>query len=329
MEKTIADRLYAAVQLPYDRNFKVDEAAYRRLLRYFLSEKRFVAQGGLVINPEAGEIYFLTREEKRRILEIAMEEAYRKLPIFAGTWANTTEEEIATAKDAKTLGVDGIFVAPPALMPELGSSWDADEYPEVWLDQIKAQDRAVDLPIITHPSGGTHAPFFPGLPLKATLQYCREVPNIVGWKMTYNYDGGLIICDALRSLGRHVAILVAHGSRFHEHKANDLFDGTLSGYWMYAMEPMLDHLEACDRGDMARAKQIWLGGLRNLQQYIDDRGRLHIRYKIGLWLRGLIPNPYMRPPMPAPRQQEIDTIYKLLQDVNLPVIGVDETRLAA
>ena len=29
-------------------------------------------------------------------------------------------------------------------------------------------------------------------------------------------------------------------------KANDLFDGTLSGFWNFALEPMLDHLDAWD-----------------------------------------------------------------------------------
>ena len=49
-------------------------------------------------------------------------------------------------------------------------------------------------------------------------------------------------------------------------------------------------------------------------------GRLHVRYKVATWLRGLIPNPFMRPPMPDPRQIEIDTIYALLQAAGLSVI---------
>jgi 4-hydroxy-tetrahydrodipicolinate synthase len=49
-------------------------------------------------------------------------------------------------------------------------------------------------------------------------------------------------------------------------------------------------------------------------------GRLHVRYQTAAWLRGLIPNPLMRPPMPRPRQIEIDTIYQLLTNLGLPVI---------
>jgi len=327
---TIADRYYVAILLPMTENFQIDEPAYRRFIQYFLREPRFPKAGGLCVNPEAGEIFYLTRSEKRRVLEIAMEEAHGKVPIFAGTWALTTEETVATAKDAKALGVDGIFVTPPGGAQDVTSCWDADMYPEVWGDMIKAQDRTVDLPIITHPVSGSRPPFSPGLPVSATLQLCREIPNIAGWKMTYAfYEGFRIVAEGLRSLDRHVAVLGALASRFHEYNATGLFDGTLSGFWNFAFEPRVDHLDAWKRRDFEGASRIWTGGLVQLQEYIADMGRLHTRYKTAAWLRGLIPNPFMRPPMPLPRQIEIDTIFDLLQKLNLSVIDKSETKLSA
>ncbi len=323
----LGDRRYVAVLLPMDESGKIDEGAYRRYLRYFLSEPRFVESGGLCINPEAGEIFYLTRAEKRRVLEIAMEEAHGKLPIISGTWALTTEETVATARDVKALGADGIFVTPPGGAQDVTSCWDADTYPEIWLDQIKEQDRAVDLPIVTHPVTGSRPPFSPGLPMGPTLRICREVPNIVGWKMTYGYDGFRIIANGLRSLDRHVAIMGALASRFHEYNATGMFDGTLSGFWTFAMEPMLDHLEAWRKRDLETACRIWNGGLVQLHEYIADMGRLHVRYKTATWLRGLIPTPFMRAPMPRPRQVEIDTIYELLKNLGLSVIDKRDATL--
>lgn len=326
---TIGDRLYTAVVLPYDSKGNIDETAYRRLIRYYLSDPRFLRQGGLCVNPEAGEIFYLTRQEKRRVVEIAMEEAHGKLPIFAGTWANTTAEVVETAKDVKAVGADGLFIIPPGGSSDITSNWDYNNHPEIWLDQIKEQDRAVDLPIIAHPTGPTHPPLAPGLPLNVALKICREVPNIVGWKMTYGYDGFRIVARGLRTLDRHVAILGALAVHFHEEKAAETFDGTLSGFWNYALEPMLDHLEAWDNKDLDRARAIWNAGLYDLQDYVAEMSRLHIRYKIATWLRGLIPNPFMRPPMPKPERQEIDAIYNLLKKVNLPVIDLKGARLAA
>jgi hypothetical protein len=37
----------------------------------------------------------------------------------------------------------------------------------------------------------------------------------------------------------------------------------------------------------------------------------------------------MRAPMPKPKQEEIDTIYRLLKNLKLGVIELKETRLAA
>ena len=328
--KGVGDHLYAAVLLPYDDHLKVDERAFRKFLRVFLDNEKFVAMGGgLCINPEAGEIFYLSREEKRRVLEVAMEEINGRVPVLAGTWAMTTAEMVETAKDCKALGVDGIFVTPPGGAQDVTSCWDADGYPEIWLDTIIAQDRAVDLPIVTHPVGGAKPPFYPGLPINATLRICKEVPNIVGWKMTYMYDGFRIVAKGLRGLDRHVAVMGALASRFHEYKATGLFDGTLSGFWNFAPEPMLEHLAAWDANDVEKARKIWDGGLCELHEYVADMGRLHIRYKTAAWLRGFIPNPFMRPPMPKPKKEEIDTLWRLMNRMGLSVIDLSEAKLAA
>ena len=51
-------------------------------------------------------------------------------------------------------GAHGRRRTPPGGAQDVTSCWDAHAYPEIWLDQIIAQDRAVDLPIVTHPVGG-------------------------------------------------------------------------------------------------------------------------------------------------------------------------------
>src|ERR1700680_850751 len=101
----LAHRFYTAMVLPFDANGRGDEGAYRHLLRYFLQEP-FRSLGGLIANPEAGEIYYLTREEKRRVVEIAVREAGGKMPVFAGVFDLTTEGCVACAMDAKAAGAE-------------------------------------------------------------------------------------------------------------------------------------------------------------------------------------------------------------------------------
>jgi dihydrodipicolinate synthase/N-acetylneuraminate lyase len=317
----IANKYFVALLLPQDRSFAIDEAGIRERIRYFTSDPRFREKGALCVNPEAGEIFYMTREEKRRVLEIVIDEANGALPIIAGTFAMTTREVVDTASDAKAIGAQGIFVVPPGGAMDVTTCWDAVNYPEVWIEQIKAQDRVVDLPIVTHPVAPPMAPYGNGLPLQATLATCREIPNIVGWKMTYGYDGFRIISRALKQLERPVSVLGAVAAYFHEYRATGTFDGTASGSWNYAMEPMLDHLEAWDRGDVVEARRIWDGGLAQLHEYIfAELSRLHVRYKVAAWMRGFVSHPFMRPPMPNPRKLEVDMIRKLYQAMGIAVI---------
>src|ERR1700739_2233575 len=122
----LAGQYYTATVLPFDEEGNVDEAGYRELIRYFLQE-RFREVGGIIANPEAGEIYYLTREEKRRVAEIAVEEGRRKMPVFAGVFDLTTSGCVECAKDAKAAGVDGLFLLPPAGCIDLVTMWNAEK----------------------------------------------------------------------------------------------------------------------------------------------------------------------------------------------------------
>jgi 4-hydroxy-tetrahydrodipicolinate synthase len=321
------DRLFVAVVTTYKDNFEVDEPALRKLLQYFMQPKFVDAGGAIIINPEAGETFYLTRQEKRRNVEIAVEECGDRVPVFAGIADLRTEDSVKVAIDAKERGADGLFLMPPMGMSDITLTWNPDKYPEVWIDMAKAQVEAVDLPAIAHPSAPSSQLFGVGLPLNATLQMCRQIPNIVGWKMFQNYVGSLMIATALRTqLDHHVGILPSSAWLFHERLATEYFDGSVTGSFCYAMEPMIDHINAWRKKDIDLARQIWRSGLAELHYYIYfESARLHTRYKVAAWLRGLIPLPFMRPPLPKPRKEEIQTLRRLLAQAGLNVIPEAES----
>lgn len=316
------DFLYAAVVVPYQAGtFKIDYQAYRKLIRYFLQPKFIEAGGGLIVNPEAGEIFYLETEEKKKIIEIALEGVKGKVPVFSGAINVTTEKTVQEAITAKKLGVDGIFFMPPMGSGDVTYAWNPILYPEVWIDMMRAITDATNLPLIVHPT----CPFTPmygvGLPLPAVLKICREIPHIIGWKMTYNYAGHNTVAEGLRTLDHHVGILSAPADLWHVLSLNEQIDGAVNGSLSYAWEPMVDHLQAWRRNDLTEARRIWNGGLKKFQAYVyGDFARLHIRYKIGAWLRGLVPEPFMRPPQPEPMVDECRIIRDFLKLVGLEVI---------
>ena len=322
-EKHKYDRLYVAIVTPYkDNTYDVDEGQLRTFLKYFLQRKYVDAGMGIIINPEAGEIFYMSREEKRRNVEIAVDEVKGRVPVFAGAIAPSTADTVQVAIDAKEEGADGIFIIPPMGAIDVTTAWDAYKYPEVWMDMLKAIQKGVgDMPFICHPTCNPSIRYGEGLPVELAVKTCKEIKNVVGWKMTYNYTGFRIVSRALRKLNRHVGILGAPAINFHENLASDCFDGTVSGSWNYAPEPMLDHIIAWQKGDLKKARRIWDSGLAEIQEYVySEFSRLHIRYKTATWLRGFISNPFMRPPMPKPRKEEIQRLREVLSKAGLSVI---------
>ena len=315
-------RMFMTPLLPYTNGdtTEIDEDGYRRFLRIFLTDENLAAGLSVIANPEAGEIFYLSREEKKRVVEITLDEVAGRAPVLAGALDVTTAGSVDVARDAAELGVDGLFVFPAIGAQDVAVAWDADNYPEVMTDMFQAIAAEVDLPMVVHPVATPSIRYGIGLSASATRYVCENVPNVVGWKMTYNYNGYREIARVLRSLDRRVEILGALAKFFHENLANDQFDGTSSGAWNYAPEPMMDHILAWRRGDVKRATEIWNGGLAQVQEYVfAEMSRLHIRYKAAAWIRGFIDNPLMRPPMPKPRREEVEALYGLFRALDVSV----------
>ncbi|MEM4382755.1 MAG: dihydrodipicolinate synthase family protein [Candidatus Caldarchaeum sp.] len=324
------DRLYVAVVTPYKPNsFEVDEQALRTLLRYFLQPQYIESGIGIIINPEAGEVFYLSRQEKLRNIEIALEETKGKVPVFTGIIDTTTKAICEDAKIAMKMGVDGIFFMPPMGALDITIAWNPIKYPEVWLNILREVVRTANLPIIVHPVANLTPLYGVGLPLEPTLSICNTIPNIVGWKMTYSWDGYKIIARGLKTLRNHVGILCAPGVYFHEAIASGYFDGAVSGSFNYALEHMFQHINAAKSDNLVLAKRIWHSGLSDLHEYIySDYSRLHVRYKVATWLRGLIPSPVMRPPMPPPKIDEVRTLTSFFQKMGVKIINNAEEKLA-
>ena len=284
----------------------------------FLSPGNLEAGVALIANPEASEVFYLSEDEKRRVLEITLEEASGRTTVLAGVSHATTSGAAAAAAEAASMGCDGLFVMPPIGMLDITTAWDADRYPEVFIDMLRTIATAADLPMVVHPTAAPSVQFGIGLPGGATRAIVEAIPNVVGWKMTYNYDGYRRITRTLREAARPIDLLGAVAKYFHENLAADELDGTVSGSLNYALEPMLAHFAAWQAGDLKEARRIWDSGLAQLQEYFySDYARLHIRYKAATWLRGWIPTPQLRAPLPQPRREEVATLRRLLDEVGL------------
>ncbi|KAF2993661.1 dihydrodipicolinate synthetase [Curvularia kusanoi] len=321
------DRLFIAMVLPFHADESIDEQGLRNLIRYFVEKQKKTPRLALIVNPEAGEVFYLTPEEQLSVIKIALEEVKGAMPVYTGIFANATKGLVDMARRASDLQVDGLFLMPPTGAMDITIAWDAVRYPEVFADSIGAVVKAIPhLPILIHPTAAPTAAYGVGLPVEATMTILERYPQVVGWKMVYNYEGNRKVSRSIKSLDRHVAILGATAVLFHENLAMGHFDGTVTGSFNYALEPMVEHIAAWESGNLELARKIWWDdGLAELHEYIYQTfGRLHVRYKVACWLRGLIESPLMRQPMPKPRKEEVEELYQLFSKLDISLISKDK-----
>jgi 4-hydroxy-tetrahydrodipicolinate synthase len=98
-----------ALVTPFHNDFSLDEAALRRLVR------RQIDAGVHFLVPcgTTGESPTLTHEERRRVVEITLEEAHGKVPVVAGAGGYDTAEVARAAREYQAMGVDGILSVAP------------------------------------------------------------------------------------------------------------------------------------------------------------------------------------------------------------------------
>ena len=325
---TTYDKMYVASVTPYKPGTEdIDETAFRTFMRYWAQPKFVAANGAVLVSPEAGEAFYLTQREKLRLAEIALEELGDKTLVFSGVMQTTTRACVEEAKALKKTGVHGLFLMPPIGTIDVVAAWDPNKNPEVWIDQLRTIADAVNLPVLIHPTGGK---FF-AMPLTAGMKIVDSVPQIVGYKMiTDDFDA---MAKALRAYTkRHVAILPAGAGAMHGAIMNGYFDGTVSGSWNYAMEPMIDAIVAArDEKNPAKGEAIWKDGLLDLHRIVSDSTlgyRLHAAYKLTTWLRGLIPDPFLRAPQRKLPVEQMVELRDALKKAHLEVISDSVIRKA-
>lgn len=100
---------YVALVTPFDREGRLDEDAYRRLIRLQLKG----GTRGLVPCGSTGEAATLLHEEYRRAIEIACDESRGEVPVIAGVGTNATWKAVESAREAESLGADALLVLAP------------------------------------------------------------------------------------------------------------------------------------------------------------------------------------------------------------------------
>jgi 4-hydroxy-tetrahydrodipicolinate synthase len=98
-----------AMVTPVTSDGKINVQALRKLTNYLIDG----GVHGLFPVGSQGEFYALTFEEKKRIIEVVVEETRGRVPVYAGTGAITIREAVALTQMAEAAGVSAVSVVTP------------------------------------------------------------------------------------------------------------------------------------------------------------------------------------------------------------------------
>jgi len=244
--------VFPALVTPFDKKENLDEDAFRNLIRHALPHV-----DGLVPCGTTGEFPYLTREEQKRLVEIAVEEAGGK-PVIAGAGAPSTRQAIELARDAKEAGATACLIVTPYFLHP------SDKGVYQHFSEIA---RAVDIPIILYNIPQVMDAYLP----RRVIEDLADIPNIVGLK---DSSGNLTYTmEVLEFCGDRIDVFIGHDEVVLNALAGGASGMILASAQVYP-EVWQQVFAAVQAGDLPRA--------RELQRSVQKLSRIFCRYGGGV-----------------------------------------------
>jgi len=127
--------VYSVLPTPFTVSGDVDEASLRRVIDLFID----AGVNGVTALGVTGEVARLEDSERRRVLDVVVDQVGGRVGVVAGTTADGTRTCITYSRHAKEAGATAVMVSPPR-MPKLNSDAVVRHY--------TALSEAVDIEIV-------------------------------------------------------------------------------------------------------------------------------------------------------------------------------------
>ncbi|WP_137179841.1 dihydrodipicolinate synthase family protein [Roseomonas sp. AR75] len=281
--------IYPSTVLPMaGADFAPDWKAYARHTAHCVLRPGIA---GVLMNGHAGENFVLSRAEKRRALEVAVETVGASRIVVAGVNAESSLEAAEEAREARAAGADAIMV----FLPNGFALAQTTEMALLHHRTILAAVPGMPTFLFAAHHGAGRMAF-----TEDTFAALLDLPEVVGvkegsWEVD-RYDALRRICKARRpdvafcaSGDEHLLACMVHGS-----------DGSL----VSLADVLPDEIVALDAavraGDLAQARALHerLEPLAEAIYGAPPGGRATARLKWCLAEMGVIPDPALRPPQP-------------------------------
>ena len=289
-----------------DEKFQIVEEDLKRYMEWIMKYD----VGGLAINADTGEGPSLTREERKRVLNIVSSVVKKRVAIVGGVPPFNTEEAAKSAVEAKASGADALLVFPhPAFYGQPLPS-------ELPYQYHKAIADATHLPIILFQL----QPALGGYEFnEEALFRLIEIPEVIALKEAlFDAQKYAQTMRILRKAPRKITMLTGNDNFIAESLILGA-EGALIGFGTLAVEQQVEMYDLIRKERCMEAMEIWKNLLPLMDVIFGPPVRdYRARTKIALALQGVIENVHVRPPLMSPPRAEVEKVRSALKRVGIP-----------
>ena len=242
------------------RDNVIDEAAFRRDLRHCVD---VIGAHGLYINSYYAHFWLLTSAQRRRVLEIAIDEVAGAVPIVNRVAHPSPYEAIELARHAQEAGADFVSL----VIPQFGGAHD-----DLLIGYVEMIAREIELGITifnTDQAGYTIS--------SEQMARLAEIPNVCALKNGMGLDH---TAELRRLVGDAIVVVDPNEENLltnMEQGQQAIYTGTNMMFDSARATPMRDYVETALAGDLVKARELF--------EAMQPARDLHNRWVLQPWGR--------------------------------------------
>ncbi|MGB4135072.1 MAG: dihydrodipicolinate synthase family protein [Microbacterium sp.] len=227
---------------PFTADGALDLKGYEKNLRFLIDGGLNASNSVLVVGGSTGECGAMTTDERKELIEAAIDIAAGDLLIVAGCNSTNIREAGALAAHASEAGAAGVMALAPYYYPAKDSRSILSFYSEL--------AASTDLGILMYNNIEVMGLDMP----RSVLRELAEIENIVGLKECT--PAFFKMTRVVQEIGADVAVVNGHGEFLEPFAALAGTAGFISSIANFAPQKSVDIWNARSAGDYAKAKEI-------------------------------------------------------------------------
>jgi 4-hydroxy-tetrahydrodipicolinate synthase len=289
---------FTAMVTPFHADGEIDERGLRAHVDFLIDR----GVSGLVPNGCTGEFWAQTLSERKRVAEIVLDAANRRVPVLPGIGAAATRDVIELAEHARKIGCGGVMLMAPFMV---------HPKKEDLYHHFKAVSDRVPIPIMLYnnpPDVGNDLPF-------DLVERLADLEWVVAIKdSTFDFN---VFWKTQCALGDRIRVFIGPSTMFGAPAVQMGADGWVDTYSNLWPELTIALYRAARAGDIAAARRLQTTGAALRSFLLHPEWNMYCAIKAAMNEVGL-PGGYPRLPLRPLTGPHLDRMRRGLAEFGVP-----------